>query len=87
MKFLMSIFPLNEFIRTKKSIAGPFEPNYEIDHKLFVLTHDSKLLFSGGHWDNSLKVFSLTKYRYIAQIYQHSSMNKLLYFSLLLKYF
>ena len=64
---------LNSFKRTKKSIAGPFDPNYEVDSKLFVLTHDSKLLISGGHWDNSLRVFSLSKYRNIAQIYQHSS--------------
>lgn len=59
--------------KTKKSIAGPFDPNYEISGRSFILTHDSKLLISGGHWDNSLRVFSLAKYRNIAQIFQHSS--------------
>jgi neurobeachin-like protein 1/2 len=59
--------------RTKKSIAGPFDPNFEINSKIFILTHDAKLLISGGHWDNSLRVFSLTKYKNISQIYQHSS--------------
>jgi WD40 repeat protein len=58
--------------KTKKSIAGPFEPNYEITTSLFVFTHDSKLLISGGHWDNSLRVFSMSKYRTVGQIYQHS---------------
>lgn len=67
---------LNE--RTKKSVSGPFDPNFELDYKAFVLTHDSKLLISGGHWDNSLRVFSLSKYRNIAQIYQHSSNIKLI---------
>ncbi|CAF0785781.1 unnamed protein product [Brachionus calyciflorus] len=62
---------LNE--RTKKSISGPFDPNLEIDYKLFVLTHDSKLLISGAHWDNSIRVFSFSKYRNIAQLYQHSN--------------
>lgn len=58
--------------KTKKSIAGPFDPNHEIDNRLFILTHDSKLLITAGHWDNSLRVFSLTKYRNICHIYQHS---------------
>jgi len=59
--------------RTKKSIAGPFDPNFVINSKLFILTHDAKLLISGGHWDNSLRVFTLTSYKNIGQICQHSS--------------
>ena len=58
--------------KTKKSLAGPFAPDHEIDARLFILTHDSKLLITAGHWDNSLRVFSLSKYRTIGQIYQHS---------------
>ncbi len=58
--------------KTKKSIAGPFEPNNEITTSLFILTHDSKLLISGGHWDNSLRVFSMSKFRTVGQIYEHS---------------
>ena len=61
---------LNE--KTKRSVAGPFDPNFEIDSSIFVLSHDSKLLFTGAHWDNSLRVFSMSKYRNISQLYQHS---------------
>ena len=71
--------------RTKKSIAGPFDPNLDSMNRLFVLTHDSKLLITGGHWDNSLRVFSLTKYRNVAQIYQHSS-NLIIYLFEYFKY-
>jgi WD40 repeat protein len=59
--------------KSKKSVAGPFDSQFEIDQRNFVLTHDSKLLITGGHWDNSLRVFSLTKYRNIAHIYQNSN--------------
>ena len=43
--------------KTKKSIAGPFEPNLEISTGLFVLTHDSKLLISGGWKINHILYF------------------------------
>ena len=42
---------------------------------MFAVTHDFKLLISGGHWDNSLRIYSLTKYRTISQIYQHHGKN------------
>ena len=61
---------LNE--KTKKCVAGPFDPNFDIDSHIFVLSNDSKLLFTGAHWDNSLRVFSMSKYKNITQIYQHS---------------
>jgi neurobeachin-like protein 1/2 len=60
---------LNE--RTKRYLSGPFDPSIKIERKLFAVTHDFKLLISGGHWDSSLRVFSLTKNRTLAQIYEH----------------
>lgn len=58
--------------RTKKSISSQFDPNFELNSRIFVLTNDSKLLISGAHWDNSLRVFSLSKNRNVAHLFQHS---------------
>ncbi|XP_043381670.1 neurobeachin-like protein 1 isoform X1 [Chelonia mydas] len=57
--------------KTQRSISGPFAPGLEITSKLFVVSHDAKLLFSGGHWDNSIRVTSLTKGKLIGQHVRH----------------
>ncbi|XP_077997957.1 neurobeachin-like protein 1 isoform X2 [Glandiceps talaboti] len=43
----------------RRMIGGPFAPGFKIKPTLFVVSHDSRLLFSGGHWDNSVRVFNL----------------------------
>lgn len=43
----------------------------EVTAGLFVVSHDGKLLFSGGHWDNSLRVTSLLKGRTVGQHVRH----------------
>ncbi|XP_069471622.1 neurobeachin-like protein 1 isoform X2 [Ambystoma mexicanum] len=57
--------------KTQRTITGPFAPCLEITCKLFVVSHDGKLLFSGGHWDNSIRVTSLTKGKLIGQHIRH----------------
>ncbi|ETE61785.1 Neurobeachin-like protein 1, partial [Ophiophagus hannah] len=57
--------------KTQRNISGPFAPGLEIISKLFVMSHDAKLLFSGGHWDNSIRVTSLTKGKVMAQHIRH----------------
>uniref|UniRef100_A0A670IP21 Neurobeachin-like protein 2 n=1 Tax=Podarcis muralis TaxID=64176 RepID=A0A670IP21_PODMU len=57
--------------KTQRSVSGPFAPGLEITPKLFVASHDAKLLFSGGHWDNSIRVMSLTKGKLMAQHIRH----------------
>ncbi|XP_060137891.1 neurobeachin-like protein 1 [Zootoca vivipara] len=57
--------------KTQRSVSGPFAPGLEITPKLFVASHDAKLLFSGGHWDNSIRVTSLTKGKLMAQHIRH----------------
>ena len=42
-----------------------------MEPKLFVVSHDAKLLFSGGHWDNSLQVISVSKAKKINHIVRH----------------
>uniref|UniRef100_A0A5F8H4S1 Neurobeachin like 1 n=1 Tax=Monodelphis domestica TaxID=13616 RepID=A0A5F8H4S1_MONDO len=57
--------------KTQRGINGPFAPGLDITSKLFVVSHDAKLLFSAGHWDNSIRVTSLTKGKMIAQHIRH----------------
>ncbi|KAM4698293.1 neurobeachin-like protein 1 [Rhinophrynus dorsalis] len=58
-------------LKTQRLLSGPFAPGLEITSKLFVVSHDGKLLFSGGHWDNSIRVTSLTKGKVIGQHIRH----------------
>ncbi|KAJ6665248.1 hypothetical protein lerEdw1_004297 [Lerista edwardsae] len=57
--------------KTQRTVSGPFAPGLEITPRLFVVSHDAKLLFSGGHWDNSIRVTSLTKGKLMAQHIRH----------------
>uniref|UniRef100_A0A8C3EXT2 Neurobeachin like 1 n=1 Tax=Corvus moneduloides TaxID=1196302 RepID=A0A8C3EXT2_CORMO len=57
--------------KTQRNMSGPFAPGLEITSKLFVVSHDAKLLFSGGHWDNSIRVTSLTKGKLMGQHIRH----------------
>ncbi|KAJ3584809.1 hypothetical protein NHX12_015304, partial [Muraenolepis orangiensis] len=47
--------------KTQRVLPGPSAPGLELSAGMFVVSHDGKLLFSGGHWDNSLRVTSLLK--------------------------
>ncbi|XP_036425659.1 neurobeachin-like protein 1 isoform X2 [Colossoma macropomum] len=57
--------------KTQRFLAGPFSPGVEVSARLFVVSHDGKLLFSGGHWDNSLRVTSLLKGKTVGQHIRH----------------
>ncbi|XP_070436866.1 neurobeachin-like protein 1 isoform X1 [Equus przewalskii] len=57
--------------KTQRSMNGPFAPGLEITSKLFIVSHDAKLLFSAGHWDNSIQVMSLTKGKVISHNIRH----------------
>lgn len=57
--------------KTRKKYTCPFAPGQKIDSRLFVVSHDAKLLFSGGHWDNSLQVINVGKARKINHIVRH----------------
>ncbi|KAJ8003964.1 hypothetical protein DPEC_G00153880 [Dallia pectoralis] len=57
--------------KTQRYLSGPFSPGVELTSGLFVVSHDGKLLFSGGHWDNSLRVTSLWKGKTVGQHIRH----------------
>ncbi|PSN41666.1 Neurobeachin-like protein 1 [Blattella germanica] len=42
-----------------------------LNSHLFVVSHDAKFLFSGGYWDSSLRVYSLTKSKTVASVRRH----------------
>lgn len=66
-----SVFLLPTPHRTQRFLSGPFAPGVEVTAGLFVVSHDGKLLFSGGHWDNSLRVTSLVKGKTVGQHIRH----------------
>ncbi|KAL1022209.1 hypothetical protein UPYG_G00023730 [Umbra pygmaea] len=57
--------------KTQRYLSGPFSPGVEVTSSLLVVSHDGKLLFSGGHWDNSLRVTSLVKGKTVGQHIRH----------------
>ncbi|CAF3875004.1 unnamed protein product, partial [Rotaria sp. Silwood1] len=50
----------------------PFSSSINITSRLFALSHDGKFIFSGGHWDWSLCIYSLTKSKTISSIIHHT---------------
>nr|XP_020040134.1 neurobeachin-like protein 1 [Castor canadensis] len=57
--------------KTQRSMNSPFAPGLEVTSKLFVVSHDAKLLFTAGHWDNSIQVMSLTRGKIISHNIRH----------------
>ncbi|XP_056156935.1 neurobeachin-like protein 1 [Lampris incognitus] len=57
--------------KTQRFLLEPFSPGVVVTASLFVVSHDGKLLFSGGHWDNSLRVTSLVKGKTVGQHIRH----------------
>ncbi|KAK3083537.1 hypothetical protein FSP39_025014, partial [Pinctada imbricata] len=58
-------------LKSRRRIACAFAPGLKIDAKLFVVTHDAKLLISVGHWDCSVQVYHLGKAKKINQLQGH----------------
>lgn len=57
--------------RYSRNIAGPFHPSLHINSNMFAVTPDCKLLFYGGNWDNSLRVYNFAKGKTTAQVIRH----------------
>jgi len=57
--------------RTQRFLQGPFAPGADLCSRTLAVSPDGKLLFSGGHWDNSLRVTSLAKGKVVGQITRH----------------
>ncbi|XP_076009798.1 neurobeachin-like protein 2 isoform X2 [Genypterus blacodes] len=57
--------------KTQRFLSGPFSPCVDISDQLLVVSNDGRLLFSGGHWDYSLRVTQLGKGKLVGRICRH----------------
>uniref|UniRef100_A0A7N5ZWP4 Neurobeachin-like protein 2 n=1 Tax=Anabas testudineus TaxID=64144 RepID=A0A7N5ZWP4_ANATE len=57
--------------KTQRFLSGPFSPGVEISAQVLVVSSDGRLLFSGGHWDCSLRVTQLGKGKLVGRICRH----------------
>ncbi|KAM7286130.1 neurobeachin-like protein 1 [Ixodes scapularis] len=57
--------------KSSKRLAGVFQPGAKVHSRLFVLSSDAKFLVSGGHWDNSVRAYSLLRGKQVAQVILH----------------
>lgn len=48
------------FSNSTKRLTGPLLPGKAFIPKLLAVSVDGESVFSGGYWDNSLRVYSLT---------------------------
>ncbi|XP_055486139.1 neurobeachin-like protein 2, partial [Leucoraja erinacea] len=63
--------PVISNVKTQRFLSGPLAPGIDLSPKILAVSHDGKLLFSGGHWDNSLRVTSLSKGKVTGHITRH----------------
>ena len=59
------------FPRLQRKIQGLPIPGITLSARLFVISHDAKLLFVGGHWDNSVRAITLGRSRNITHLVRH----------------
>lgn len=57
--------------KTQRFLTGPFSPGVELSAQVLVVSNDGRLLFSGGHWDSSLRVTQLGKGKLVGRICRH----------------
>ncbi|XP_072572045.1 neurobeachin-like protein 2 isoform X2 [Paramormyrops kingsleyae] len=57
--------------KTQRMLGGPFSPGVDLGARVLVVSNDGRLLFSGGHWDCSLRVTALAKGKLVGRICRH----------------
>lgn len=61
----------NDSKTSPRQLIGPFHPKLKMTSSLFAVNTDGKLLYAGGIWDGSLKVFSIGKGKTVASCLFH----------------
>ncbi|XP_076826894.1 neurobeachin-like protein 2 isoform X2 [Brachyhypopomus gauderio] len=69
--FTFSKDPTMNNTKTQRFLSGPFSPGVEIGAQVLVVSSDGRLLFSGGHWDCSLRVTMLAKAKLVGRMCRH----------------
>lgn len=67
--------PSSLWFRVQKLLSGPWVPGGGVSGRALAVAPDGKLLFSGGHWDGSLRVTSLPRGRLLNQLRRHLGMS------------
>ena len=55
----------------QRLLSGPWVPGGGVSGQALAVSPDGKLLFSGGHWDGSLRVTALPRGRLLSQLRCH----------------
>ncbi|CAF1645800.1 unnamed protein product [Adineta steineri] len=58
--------------RNRLNTTAPFSPSIDINSRLFAVSHDAKFIYSGAHWDWSLRTYSITKAKTINSVVHHT---------------
>ena len=66
--------PYSPWLRMQKLLSGPWVPGSGISGQALAVAPDGKLLFSGGHWDGSLRVTGLPRGKLLNQLSRHLGM-------------
>ncbi|XP_036671789.3 neurobeachin-like protein 1 isoform X2 [Drosophila suzukii] len=69
--FLLEIDATTANLKNRKRIFGPFHSSQPPHSQLFAVSTDGKLLYAGGIWDNSLRVYNLNKGKAVASVTRH----------------
>ncbi|XP_032314525.1 neurobeachin-like protein 2 isoform X3 [Camelus ferus] len=57
--------------KTQRLLSGPWVPGSGVSGQALAVAPDGKLLFSGGHWDCSLRVTALPRGKLLNQLSRH----------------
>lgn len=63
--------PSSHWLRMQKLLSGPWVPGSGLSGQALAVAPDGKLLFSGGHWDGSLRVTGLPRGKLLNQLSRH----------------
>lgn len=63
--------PSSHRFRIQKLLSGPWVPGSGTSGQALAVAPDGKLLFSGGHWDGSLRVTQLPRGKLLNQLSRH----------------
>ena len=70
--FTFQFDPNASFDKSRQYVGGPFTQDLTIYPHLFVLSANNKLLATGGHWDNSFRVYSIERNKLASRITHHN---------------
>uniref|UniRef100_A0A8C0KM69 Neurobeachin-like protein 2 n=1 Tax=Canis lupus dingo TaxID=286419 RepID=A0A8C0KM69_CANLU len=57
--------------KMQRLLSGPWVPESGVSGQALAVAPDAKLLFSGGHWDGSLRVTALPRGKLLKQLNRH----------------